>query len=159
MDAEKQSFDSIHKSDYPSAAASHSSLKYLRAAQHIFATVAISFIACAIDRNILMPGVTAEEKALLASSIFTFLVLIYHIVAPYKRTATLMLDGLTAAFLFATFVYGAVQADNNGGACAGPKKIGVWANHRGCERMSVATGFTAVGFATFTASTIVAALK
>lgn len=85
--------------------------------------------------------------------------LIYHIVAPYKKNATIALDGLTAAFLFATFIFGAVQAGNNGGACAGPKMIGVWANHRGCERMSVATGFSAVGFAVFSASTGFAALK
>lgn len=85
--------------------------------------------------------------------------LIYHIVAPYKKNVTLALDGLTAAFLFATFVFGAVQAGKNGGSCSGPKKIGVWANHRGCERMSIATGFTAVGFATFVASTVFAAFK
>lgn len=85
--------------------------------------------------------------------------LIYHIVATYKKNATIILDSLTAAFLFATFVYGAVQASNNGGACSGPKKIGVWANHRGCERMSISIGFSAVGFATFASSTILAALK
>jgi hypothetical protein len=91
-------------------------------------------------------------------SIFTFFVLIYHIVAAYKKTAKFALDSLTTAFLFATFVYGAVQAGNNGGACSGPTKIGVWANHRGCERMSVSAGFSAVGFATFAASTVLAAL-
>lgn len=67
MDAEKQSVDSVDKTQYPRAPTGHSSLKYLRAVQHIFATVAISFIACAIDRNILVPGISAEEKALLAS--------------------------------------------------------------------------------------------
>lgn len=67
MDAEKQSVDSVNKTQYPSAPTGHSSLKYLRAVQQIFATVAISFIACAIDRNILVPGISAEEKALLAS--------------------------------------------------------------------------------------------
>lgn len=85
--------------------------------------------------------------------------LIFSTVAPYKKTTTVVLDSLATAFLFATFVYGAVQAGGNKGACAGPKKIGVWKNHIGCDRMSAATGFSAVGFATFAASTIVAALK
>jgi hypothetical protein len=95
---------------------------------------------------------------LTAQSIFTFLVLIYHIVAPYKKKATLALDGLTAAFLFATFVFGAVQAGNSGGSCSGAK-IGVWANHRGYERMSTSTGFSVVEFATFAASTVVVEVK
>jgi hypothetical protein len=89
-------------------------------------------------------------------------VLIYHIVAPYKKKAKLALDGLTAAFLFATFVFGAVQAGNSGGSCSGPKKIGVWANHQGYERMSTSAGFSVVGFATFATfatSTVVVGVK
>jgi hypothetical protein len=86
-------------------------------------------------------------------------VLIYHIVAPYKKKATLALDGLMATFLFATFVFGAVQAGNGGGSCSGTKKIGVWANHRGCERKSISTRFSAVEFATFAANTVVVGVK
>lgn len=70
MDTEKQSFDSINKTDYPVTASCPSGLKYLRAAQHVFATIAISFIACAIDRNILLPGISSEEKAILSSVSF-----------------------------------------------------------------------------------------
>jgi hypothetical protein len=70
MDAEKQSFDLINKNNYPATASGPSGLKYFRAAQHVFATIAISFIACAIDRNVLMPGITSEEKAILASVSF-----------------------------------------------------------------------------------------
>jgi hypothetical protein len=62
----KQSFDSFSKPQYPIAAVTGPApSKYLRAAQHIFATIAISFIACAIDLNILVPGITSEEKAIL----------------------------------------------------------------------------------------------
>jgi hypothetical protein len=64
MDAEKQSFDPVNKTNYPATAAGPSGLKYLRAEKHVFATIAISFITCAIDRNILMPGITSEEKAI-----------------------------------------------------------------------------------------------
>jgi hypothetical protein len=56
----KQSFDSFGMPQYPIAVVTvPAPLKYLRAAQHIFATIASSFIACAIDRNILMPGITS----------------------------------------------------------------------------------------------------
>ena len=86
------------------------------------------------------------------------LVLLYHIIAPYKKTAALALDSATAAFLLATFVFGAVQASTKQGACRGPKKIGVWDNHRGCSRMTISTGFSAVGFAAFAISAAVIAL-
>jgi hypothetical protein len=71
----------------------------------------------------------------------------------------MVLDALTTSSLFATFVYGAVHAGGHHGACKGPKKIGFWNNGMGCESMSVSVGFSAVGFATFAASTVVAALK
>jgi hypothetical protein len=64
----KQSLDSFGKPQYLIAAVTGPApLNYFRAAQHIFATIAISFIACAIDRNILIPGITSEEKAILGS--------------------------------------------------------------------------------------------
>lgn len=69
MDAEKQSLDSIanHKHYQNATPTSPTALKYLRAAQHTFTTISIALIACAMDRNIQIPGITGEEKALLAS--------------------------------------------------------------------------------------------
>jgi hypothetical protein len=68
MDAEKQSIDSVaDRKHYAAPSTCPSAIKYLRAAQHTFAVIAISFIACAIDRNRQVPGITGEEKALLAS--------------------------------------------------------------------------------------------
>lgn len=87
------------------------------------------------------------------------MVLIYHILAPYKKPATLAIDGILTALLFATFVVGAVRAGNGTGACTGPAKQGKWINHRGCQRMIIATGFTAATFATFAASTILAVFR
>jgi hypothetical protein len=100
-----------------------------------------------------------STDASFCQSIFTFLVLLFHIVARYNKKITLVLDTLTTAFLFATFIFGAVQAGGHHGACKGPKKIGFWNNAMGCERMSVSVGFSAVGFATFAASTVFVAFK
>jgi hypothetical protein len=69
MDAEKQSINSVvGQKKYQSASPTiPAALKYLRAAQHTFVTISIALIACAMDRNIQIPGITGEEKALLAS--------------------------------------------------------------------------------------------
>ncbi|GKT81257.1 hypothetical protein ColTof4_13680 [Colletotrichum tofieldiae] len=67
----------------------------------------------------------------------------------------IVLDAILAALLFAAFVYGAVQAGQNKGACLGPSKMGMWDNTRGCTRMKVATAFTAVNFLSFAASAVV----
>lgn len=42
-------------------------LNVIRIIQYIFSTIALVFVACAIDRNILVPGVTTEEIVLCAS--------------------------------------------------------------------------------------------
>jgi hypothetical protein len=69
MDAEKQSLDSaeVYKHQGAHASTGPLAVKYLRAAQHVFAVIGISFIARAIERNRQVPGITSEEKALLAS--------------------------------------------------------------------------------------------
>lgn len=69
-----------------------------------------------------------------------------------------MVDALLAAFLFATFVYGAYNAGQGKGACLGPSKMGVWDNTRGCKRMTIAAGFSAVNFGTFSLSAVLALL-
>ena len=69
MDAEKLSMSTIAE-EKRQVRAEPKSLRFLRAAQHVFATITVAFVACAIDRNIVMPGVTGEEKALCASVSF-----------------------------------------------------------------------------------------
>jgi hypothetical protein len=39
----------------------------LRAVQYVVSILALVFVSCAIDRNILVPGVTSEEKVLAVS--------------------------------------------------------------------------------------------
>ncbi|KDN68221.1 hypothetical protein CSUB01_12524 [Colletotrichum sublineola] len=43
----------------------------------------------------------------------------------------IIFDAIVAALLFAPFMYGAVQAGQNKGACLGPSKMGMWNNTRG----------------------------
>lgn len=148
-------------------------LKAVRAAQYVWCIITIAFVACAIDRNILIPGVTADEKALAASvSLFmtlddhvltggsqsglAALVVLFHLLTVPRKPVTLTIDGLTTLFLFGTFVYGVYNTGNMHGACKGPKKIGVWDNTRGCTRMTVAAAFSGVNFATFAISTVLA---
>jgi hypothetical protein len=83
---------------------------------------------------------------------------LYHLIGPYKDGIAIVMDGLLATFLFASFVYGVYNVGQNQGACALPKKIGVWDNTRGCTRMTVAASFSAVNFATFLASSVLTAL-
>ena len=86
------------------------------------------------------------------------MVVLYHFLSPFKRVAVVAMDALLAAFLLATFVYGAYNAGQNKGACALPDKIGIWDNTRGCTRMTIATAFSAVNFGFFAASAVMATL-
>ena len=69
MDAEKLSQTYSYTKDEPQLPAIREpgSLKYVRAVQLVISTIGLVFICCAVDRNILVPGVTAEEQALIAS--------------------------------------------------------------------------------------------
>lgn len=75
MDPEKQSqSSSISFKNYSEPKARHAvtngaplALTVVRAAQYVWSVIALVFICCAIDRNILVPGVSADEKALGAS--------------------------------------------------------------------------------------------
>jgi hypothetical protein len=146
----------------------------LRAVQHVVSILALVFVSCAIDRNILVPGVTSEEKVLAVSvsqvrppgtnalrlttqSVATCIVILYHFVGPYQARVVVISDGLLASLLFVSFVYGAYSAGQDRGACSGPSKIGVWDNIRGCTRMTVAAAFSAVNCAAFVASSVLTA--
>ncbi|KPI36502.1 uncharacterized protein AB675_4419 [Cyphellophora attinorum] len=129
----------------------------LRGVQYVVSILALVFVSCAIDRNILVPGVTSEEKILAVSSVAACVVILCHFVGPYRARVVVITDGLLATFLFASFVYGAYSAGQDRGACSGPSKIGVWDNTRGCTRMIVAAAFTAINCAAFLASSVLTA--
>ncbi|KXJ92540.1 hypothetical protein Micbo1qcDRAFT_193976 [Microdochium bolleyi] len=156
-DAEKQS-SSQHQT--PAMPAPRSVvLNVARVAQHVFTTISLVFVACAIDRNIILPGVPTEEIVIVVGSTIAMVALSFHILRPTANKQTVVaIDGLVATFLFAAFMYGATQAAQGHGACAGPSKIGVWDNTRGCVRMEIATGFAAGGFLSFGASAVAALL-
>jgi len=154
-DAEKQH---QHQHQYsPSTRASQpAAIAFLRVAQYISTTIALVFIACAIDRNILVPGVTTEEIVNCTFTVIAGLVIPFHLVTSYRKKTVLIVDFFVAILLFVAFVYGAVQAGQNQGACEGPSKMGLWDNKRGCTRMKISTAFAAVNFACFAASAAVA---
>lgn len=85
-------------------------------------------------------------------------VVLYNCLAPYRRVVVVVLDAIVAAFLFATFVYGAYSAGGNHGACASPARIGVWDNRRGCTRMTISASFAALSFISFMVSAVLAGL-
>ena len=86
------------------------------------------------------------------------MVVVYHNLAPHKKITTTAVDGLLCAFLFATFVFGAVCAGQKTGSCAGPAKRGAWDNMRGCKRMTIAAGFAAANSACYATSTLLATM-
>ncbi|KAF6834201.1 hypothetical protein CMUS01_06226 [Colletotrichum musicola] len=153
-DSEKQ----FHHSSSSSHAGQPTAVGFLRVAQYVSTILSLVFIACAIDRNILIPGVTSEEIVNCTATVIAALVLPFHCVRSYRRLTVFVLDGLVATFLFATFVFGVVQAGQNKGACSGPGKMGVWDNTRGCTRMKIATAFAATNFLSFAVSAVVAYL-
>ncbi|KAK5059985.1 hypothetical protein LTR84_009868 [Exophiala bonariae] len=163
MDPEKQSQTSSisSKHAHPPIAKTNGPpviITVIRAAQYIWSVIALVFISCAIDRNILVPGVSADEKVLGASSVLAVIVVLYHFLSPYRKVSAAVVDGLLAAFLFATFIYGAYNAGQRQGACLGPDKMGIWDNTRGCKRMTIAVGFSAVNFASFSLSAVLVLL-
>jgi hypothetical protein len=69
MDPEKQSQTSSISSKHAHQPIAKNSdppvfITIIRAAQYIWSIIALVFISCAIDRNILVPGVSADEKVL-----------------------------------------------------------------------------------------------
>lgn len=67
MDAEKLSQTSSLTQGHRPVTNGPKGLKYIRALQHVMSTISLVFIACAVDRNILQPGVSTEEQAIIAS--------------------------------------------------------------------------------------------
>lgn len=69
MDSEKQFQDLEPVKPHPVTVIRDAplSIKLVRTVQYTCSTVSLVTIACAIDRNILVPGVSAEEKALVVS--------------------------------------------------------------------------------------------
>ncbi|KAK5700978.1 hypothetical protein LTR97_005497 [Elasticomyces elasticus] len=130
--------------------------KFLRGVQYVTLIVSLPFVCCAIDRNILAPGVTADEKALCASVVISLTILLYHMSFLHHSLVAGTLDAVAAVLLLATFVYFVCNSSSGKGVCGGPAQIGHWENHQGCERLGVATGFAGVAFGTFVASAILA---
>ncbi|KAK5678449.1 hypothetical protein LTS10_008893 [Elasticomyces elasticus] len=166
MDAEKQAgsdslysgsaYDAGKVDQQPQHKGKLAAIKVLRGVQYATLIVSLAFICCAIDRNILAPGVTADEKALCASAVISLTILLYHMSFRHHCLVAGTLDAVAAVLLFATFVYVACNSSSGKGVCGGPAQIGHWDNHRGCERLGVATGFAGVAFGTFVASAILA---
>ncbi|KAK2006269.1 hypothetical protein LZ32DRAFT_663757 [Colletotrichum eremochloae] len=130
-------------------------ISFLRVAQYTLTSLSLVFVACAIDRNILVPGVTSEEIVNCSATVIAAAAIPSHLSRSYRKTTIIVFDAIVAALLFAPFMYGAVQAGQNKGACLGPSKMGMWNNTRGCTRMKVAAAFTAVNFLSFAASAVV----
>jgi hypothetical protein len=65
MDVEKNG--ALSRKHIAGAVRPPTTITILRAVQYVVSILALMFVSCAIDRNILVPGVTTEEKVLAAS--------------------------------------------------------------------------------------------
>ncbi|XMA20916.1 hypothetical protein WAI453_013707 [Rhynchosporium graminicola] len=146
-DIEKQNFSVASIAHATNSPVATMVIKLLRNVQYSLTTLTLIYVAYAMDRNIVMPGVPTEEKLVAASAVSILLVILSHIIVPSSMRVVLVLDSITAILLFATFIFAAGQAAQGKGACQGPKNIGVWDNYRGCRRVISAMIVIGVDFA------------
>ncbi|KAK4956011.1 hypothetical protein LTR10_006951 [Elasticomyces elasticus] len=135
MDPEKQAgpdnfysgsaYDAEKVDQQPQHKGKLAAIKVLRGVQYATLIVSLAFICCAVDRNILAPGVTADEKALCASVVISLTILLYHMSFLHHSLVAGTLDAVAAVLLFATFVYAAYNSSSGKGVCGGRLKSAI----------------------------------